>query len=169
MISNQEINDLYETGQKRNTIEIGRAKLPNIANLYGDSGRLIFSTEHYRQSPTWNTTQKSRLIESLIINIPIGLLVLISLEKSVDSEIIDGEQRIKTIVDFFGNNFKLKGLQAWKELNGMTYRELPSLIKDALDRHRLETKTILIDIDSRFDRDAMKETTYKRLNSWRLT
>jgi hypothetical protein len=167
-LSEQELNDLYERGNRKNITELGRPTLLTVAGLTIGSPKFVFSSASYRQSTPWTPIQKSRLIESFIINIPVVPVVLFDLNPKT-YEIIDGEQRILAIVDFFADKFQLKGMESWVELNGMNYNELPRGIRDSLDKKHLQTTTILFDSNAAFDPEVIKQTTYERLNDWRIT
>ncbi len=61
----------------------------------------------YQRKHRWDKKTSSRLIESLILNIPIPLIYL-SIDYDVDTEtyesrysVIDGQQRLTAIYDFF--------------------------------------------------------------------
>lgn len=167
-LSDQELNDLYERGNRRSITEIDRPTLLKISGLSIEYRKLVFSSAPYRKSISWTLIQKSRLIESFLLNIPVAPIVLSELNAKT-YEIIDGEQRILAIVDFFTNNFQLKGMESWVELNGMNYKELPVGIRNNLDKKRLQTTTNLINTESEFDPEVIKQTTYERLNDWRIT
>ena len=40
-------------------------------------------------------------------------------------EVMDGLQRLTAIMDFYNNEYKLSGLEEWKELEGKKYKDLP--------------------------------------------
>lgn len=167
-LSDRELNNLYKRGNRTNYTEQSRPTLLEISRLSFKDCKLGFGSAAYRQSVPWNPIQKSRLIESFLLNIPIVPVVLFEPSANI-YEIIDGEQRIMAIVDFFANNFQLEGLESWVEFNGMTYRELPSRIENSLNQRCLQTTIILINPDSEFDSEVIKQTTYERLNDWRIT
>ncbi len=56
---------------------------------------------------------------------------------------MDGQQRLVSIIDFYNNKLKLRGLKAWSDLNGLTYKELPPRLKRGLDRRRISAVTLL--------------------------
>ena len=130
---NQKLNDLYERGNRQNITELSRLTLLEISGLSIEYRKLVFSSAPYRQSIPWTLIQKSRLIESFLLNIPVVPVILCELNGKTD-EIVDGEQRILSIVDFFANNFQLEGLESWVELNGMNYKEVPRGIRNSLDK-----------------------------------
>lgn len=85
---------------------------------------------HYQRNFVWDTNRKSRFIESVFLGVPImPLLVSVSGEEA-ELEIIDGSQRIRTLVDYMKDLFKLKGLKKLTELNGTVYSQLPNNIKN---------------------------------------
>jgi len=95
---------------------------------------------HYQRKFVWDPKQKSRFIESVFLGVPImPLLVSISGEDSV-FEIIDGSQRIRTLVEYVVDGvdengkqlvgLKLQGLTKLKELNGTVFSQLPTGLKN---------------------------------------
>lgn len=122
----------------------------------------------YQRKHRWSKETSSRLIESLILNIPIPIIYL-SQDIDVDSEItddesrysvIDGQQRLSAIYNFFNNKFALTGLDALDELEGFSYSDLPPFLV-----RRLEERTIkCLRIDSTVD-EQVKYDIFERLNS----
>ncbi|WP_407457106.1 DUF262 domain-containing protein [Fibrobacter sp.] len=77
---------------------------------------------------SWNLEKKSRLVESILLGIPIQMFFLC--ESSYDGRltIIDGYHRLNTIKEFFskkGDGFNLRGLLYLRKLNGMNRTSLP--------------------------------------------
>ena len=122
----------------------------------------------YQRRHRWPVETSSRLIESLILNIPIPV-IFISQDVDVDEEVseetsrytvIDGQQRLTAIHGFLRNEFSLQGLETLSELNGMHYKELPSFLV-----RRLEERTIrCLRIDSTVDAQV-KFDIFERLNT----
>ena len=166
-LSDRELNDLYERGHRSTYTEMSRPTLTELSGLSIDDSKLIFGSAPYRQSVPWNPIQKSRLIESFLLNIPVVPVVLFELNVS-SYEIVDGEQRIMAIVYFFANNFQLEGMESLVELNGMNYNESPRRTRYSLNERRLQATIILINPDSEFDPEVVKQITYKRLNDRRI-
>lgn len=80
---------------------------------------------HYQRNFVWKKVQQSRFIESVFLGVPImPFLVSISGEEA-ELEIIDGSQRIRTLVEYFNNDLKLSGLEKLKSLNGTKFSDLP--------------------------------------------
>lgn len=84
---------------------------------------LIF-VPHYQRKFVWTPKQRSCFIESVFLGVPImPFLVSISGEEA-ELEIIDGSQRIRTLVEYCSNKLKLVGLEKLPSLNGTTFEDL---------------------------------------------
>lgn len=122
----------------------------------------------YQRNHRWSDAFSSRLIESLILNIPIPM-IYISQDVDVDDEVeeegarysvIDGQQRLTAIYNFFEGKYALKDLDVLSELNSSHYSDLPPFLT-----RRLEERTIrCLRIDSTVD-TQVKFDIFERLNS----
>lgn len=122
----------------------------------------------YQRKHRWSVEASSKLIESLILNIPIPFIYL-SQDIDVDEElddgvarysVIDGQQRLTAIHGFFKNNFALTDLDVLVNLNGCKYNQLPPFLI-----RRLEERSIrCLRIDSTVDQQV-KYDIFERLNS----
>lgn len=122
----------------------------------------------YQRRHRWAAETSSRLIESLILNIPIPVIFL-SQDVDVDEEtsestarytVIDGQQRLTAIHDYLCNKFPLEGLETLSELNGSFYSDLPPFLV-----RRLEERTVkCMRIDSTVDAQV-KFDIFERLNT----
>jgi len=129
---------------------------------------IIKLNPEYQRKHRWSDSFSSRLIESLILNIPIPI-VYISQDIDVDEEIedevsrysvIDGQQRLTAIYSFLKNEYALEGMEVLSELNGLRYSELPPFLI-----RRLEERSIkCLRIDSTID-TQVKYDIFERLNS----
>jgi hypothetical protein len=85
----------------------------------------------FQRRDRWDETRQSRLIESLVMNVPIPP-VFLGEDEYGQYVVLDGRQRLTAVSNFLGNNLKLKGLDVWDELNGMMYSDM---IKRQLDKY----------------------------------
>ena len=77
---------------------------------------------HFQRNYVWNDTQASRLIESFLLGLPVPQVFLHRDRSDPKLTVIDGHQRISTIVRFFKGEFNLKGVNStW---NGRSYESL---------------------------------------------
>lgn len=159
-----EINEKYEKGEHRIVTETNREKLPNFVDALSRNNYMEVRPFYQRRS-RWDEERQSKLIESFIINIPVPPVFLY--EKSYNSyEVMDGQQRITAIDDFYKNKFELKGLDLWPELNGMKYSDLPNKIRAGLDRRSISS-IVLLKESAPNDEDAifLRQLVFERLNT----
>lgn len=157
-----EINKKYENGELRIITEQGRYPLQNILEILSKN---IKFDPTYQRRRVWNNAQKSRLIESFIMNVPIPPVFLYEIEYS-KYEVMDGLQRLSTLYEFYSNKFRLSGLTVWQELNGLTYSELPEQIKRGIDRRYISTYVVLKETAKNEEDELMLKTyVFERLNT----
>jgi hypothetical protein len=85
--------------------EINREKLPRFVESLKLSN-YIEMRSFYQRRGNWTATMKSRLIESFILNIPVPSIILYK-QDFKPYEVLDGEQRISAIQEFYENKLKL--------------------------------------------------------------
>ena len=129
-LTDEEINNKYSEGEARIITENGSIKLPLINGMFKSSNYVL--RPKYQRRITWNNKKRSKLIESFIMNIPVPPVFLYETEFGM-YQVMDGLQRISTIMDFFDNKFSLEGLVEWNELNGRFYKDLPQKIKEGIE------------------------------------
>jgi hypothetical protein len=119
----------------------------------------------YQRRKRWDDTKRSHLIESLLINIPIPPVFLYERDLA-KYEVMDGQQRLSAIHSFFNNEFVLKGLVKWPELNGRSYTDLPNRIQAGLNRRGLAAVIILTE-SGQSPESAMeiRQYVFERLNT----
>jgi len=125
----------------------------------------------YQRHFIWNSERQSTLIESLLLGIPIPSLFMATNQDST-WEVIDGLQRLTTLVNFIGKDdlikkvnpkgtrLRLTELEKLSEMNGLLYSELPKSIQ-----LHLQTRPIRVTVlNDKTDRDIRFEL-FERLNT----
>lgn len=84
----------------------------------------------------WNIGDKSHLIESLLLRIPLPLFYIAEDSKG-NWKVLDGIQRLTTIFDFIAGQFKLSGLEYMTQLNGLHFSELPRQMQRRINETEL--------------------------------
>lgn len=92
-------------------------------------GNLKIQGYFQRTSGLWENDIKSRLIETLIIRIPIPPLYLDIVDYNTTWLVVDGLQRINAVTEFFANKFPLQGLDYLPLLNGKYYKDLDEALQ----------------------------------------
>jgi hypothetical protein len=113
----------------------------------------------FQRNYVWTRNQASRLIESLIIQCPIPVIYL-DQEDDGTLKVIDGNQRLMSIQLFLENGFKLRGLRAFPDLNGLTFRELDPRFQSHIVNRTLRCITILKETHPQIKFDV-----FERLNT----
>lgn len=97
----------------------------------------------FQRRGAWDDTRKSRLIESIIVGMPVPNIVLAEQKDHRGRFIvIDGKQRLLTINEFLQNGYTLKGLDIRADLNGCMYNNLPMEDREYLDNSTLRSTVI---------------------------
>ncbi len=119
----------------------------------------------YQRRQRWTHKQKSLLIESLLLNIPVPPIFLFENEYN-QYEIMDGRQRIESIRDYLDNRYALRSLEYWPELNGKQFSQLPEIIQRGLLRRTISAMVLLAETtrpeQAGFD---VRMALFKRLNT----
>ncbi len=162
-VSDHVINEKYARGEVRIVTEQGRYPLSSVPQLI-ESGSYLLRPEYQRRH-RWLDDKKSRLIESLVMNVPIPPIFLYEYDYG-KYEVMDGLQRLSTIKEFYSDAFPLTGLTEWPELNGRRYSNLPSAIRAGIDRRYLSS-IILLQETARNPQEAqvLKQLVFERINS----
>lgn len=117
--------------------------LPQIRDLI-DKGEVLNLRPEYQRRLRWSGSQKSRLIESLLLNIPIPPVFLFESD-AARYEVMDGQQRLNAVREFIAGDFALSGLEVLTPLNSLRYFRCPPRIKRALDRSTLSAIVLLLE------------------------
>lgn len=159
-IANRAIRMVYQTNN---------FLLPQIKDLI-DKGLVLNVRPEYQRRLRWNIPQKSKLIESLLLNIPIPPIFLYESAES-KYEVMDGQQRLNAVREFFSGAFPLRGLPVLKPLNGLRYSSLSPRIRRTLSRARLSTTVLLLESEIRqstaqsFKLNDIRRFIFDRLNT----
>ncbi|AUT01123.1 hypothetical protein CLI64_12310 [Nostoc sp. CENA543] len=162
-LSDDEINEKYKKGEIRIITEQARYPLDSIPTML-NSNKYILDPEYQRRK-RWDNIRKSRLIESFVMNVPIPPIFLYEIDYSI-YEVMDGQQRLTAIYDFYTGKFNLEGLQYWRELNGRNYKNLPDQVRKGIDRRYLSSIVLLQETaKNKEEAENLKQIVFERLNS----
>ncbi|MBW4513203.1 MAG: DUF262 domain-containing protein [Scytonematopsis contorta HA4267-MV1] len=114
----------------------------------------------YQREFVWDTTRQSRLIESIILGLPIPLIFVAEIEETGRLEIVDGSQRIRTLAAFMTNKLQLSNLRTLDYLNGFCFNDL------ALSRQRKfkNTPIRMIVLSEKVD-ERVRNDVFDRINT----
>ena len=106
-----------------NPLEISEDKYSVYEYLRKVNRGMILMDPDFQRTIVWTPVQKSRFIESTILQLPIPPLYL---KRRLDGKlvVIDGLQRTNALNAFVSNEFSLCSLNALAELNGKNFNDL---------------------------------------------
>lgn len=134
-------------------------------DLYPDYQRTDDQVNNEDKREIWSKGQQSRLIESFIMNIPVPPVFLYEIDFD-KYEVMDGVQRIRTILKFYKNELILEDLEKWTELEGYKYKDLNDVIKSGINRRQLSAIILLKEsAESEEESKNIRKTVFKRLNT----
>lgn len=148
----------------------------SITDIMRDIKNNKFSIRpNYQRSEVKNIGKSSYLMESILLGINIPPLFIFKREDGV-KEVIDGQQRLLTLLGFLGeeyidengdkqktskDKFKLTQLKIMKELKGKNYDNLPETLKDKI----LDFSMDIIEIDQKQNKEFSPVDLFLRLNT----
>ena len=132
----------------------------SIFELYRQyqKGNLELQPE-FQRLQVWDNSKSSRLIESVLLEVPIPVIYL-SEESDSKYSVIDGQQRLNAFIKFLENNLRLSGLTILAELNGKRFQDIPKNLQD-----KFENATIRIIEIRKESQPDVKFEIFERLNT----
>lgn len=105
--------------------------------------REVYIPDYQRDSDQWDERKKSLFIESLLNNLTIPAFFLCE-DQNSDAEVIDGQQRLTTILQFARNEFSISDddridylLPQAAQYRGKTYAQLAGDLRKSFNRYPL--------------------------------
>lgn len=136
---------------------------------------MIDIAPEYQRHFVWDKIRQSALIESLFLGIPIPSLFMAT-NPDASWEVIDGLQRLTTILNFIGDEVELSktnliyekliltGLEKLDSMNSLTYRDLPKSMQ-----FMLQTRPLRITVLNDRSDFSVRYDLFERLNTGGIT
>ena len=114
----------------------------------------------YQREYVWRLKPElpSRLIESLLLNIPVPPIYFAKLPNE-SLEVIDGQQRLTTLFHFVEDQFALQKLERIESLNGLKFSQLSETQRDKILGSQI--RSVVIETGTN---DQMRYEVFERLN-----
>jgi hypothetical protein len=148
---------------------------PAIVNLIVrriDETEIDLAPDFQRRARIWDHGRRSRLIESLLLRIPLPVFY-VSADAKDRWSVVDGVQRLTTIHDFIKGAFELRGLEYLMQLEGLTFAQLPRPFQRRIEEtsllvHRIQDGTpeeVMINIFKRINTGGISLTAQEIRNA----
>lgn len=118
-----------------------------------------FFIPSYQRDFVWQTKNKTLFLESIFLGLPIPFMFFADCDNG-KQEVIDGAQRMQTLVEFHNNKLQLSGLKKLTKLNGFYFKDL----SDAQQRKFLN-KTLRIIVLEEDTPTAARQDLFYRINT----
>jgi len=137
--------------------------------------RMINIAPAYQRHFVWDTGRQSALIESLLLGIPVPSLFMAT-NKDATWDVVDGVQRLRTILNFIGNEddlkktgiefkqLKLHNLEKLEAMNGVVYEDLPKSMQIMF-----QTRPVRITVLNDRSDFSVRYDLFERLNTGGVT
>ena len=169
-----ETEAIFEEDDEKLTLEIPKEERYLNTSSYDYSVEFIVSkmqSEYpqiilevpFQRHYIWRDDKASQLIESIIMNVPIPPIYFAE-EDDGRWLVVDGLQRLTSLLRFFQNEFGLKKLDILNELEGKKFKDLPPKAKSLLSNGQLRVNVIRKD-----SHEAIKYDIFMRLNKGAVT
>jgi hypothetical protein len=132
---------IYPYDPKYETIDIGEDPFSIFEYLRRlEKGKIIIQPD-FQRNQIWNDKQKSRFIESVILNFPLPPIYLNETKESTYI-VIDGLQRTTALQQFYKDEFALTDLEALPKYNGLIFSDLPDNLQSKFEDKKLTVFTL---------------------------
>jgi hypothetical protein len=102
---------------------------------------LKMNPDFQREGNVWNFKQKSELIESILMGIPIPIIYFFEDEQGL-KQVVDGRQRLSCLFDCLDNKLKLVDLKMLKSENGKKFDDLTPQLQAKIEDYQFLAYTI---------------------------
>lgn len=117
----------------------------------------------FQRNLVWDNFRKSRLIESVLLRIPLPMFYFSQDDEGILS-VVDGLQRLSAIYEFMNNELELKDLEYLDNCNGRTYSNEVTRLDDKYVRWFNMTQIVVNVIDSQSP-NKVKYDIFRRINT----
>ncbi|MDM8568095.1 DUF262 domain-containing protein [Thiotrichales bacterium HSG1] len=112
----------------------------------------------YQRKFVWKPDKQSRFIESVLLGVPLTPF-LVSEDKDYRLEIIDGSQRIRTLLAFYEDRLRLKKLDKLTKINTAKFKDLPRGLQNDI-KNRDFRIIVVSDADP-----SIRQDVFNRINT----
>ncbi len=138
---------------------------------WNNAGTLVLAPKFQRR-PVWSEKARSYLIDTILRDLPMSKIFMRTYTDDAERtirELVDGQQRIRTVVSYLGNGFPVMRVHGSDEFGGKYYDDLPKDVKDGFLNYSISVDVLIGATDKEvLDIFARLNTYGVRLNNQEL-
>lgn len=123
--------------------------------------RFVKRLENYDLSDTLGPIGDSRLIESLVINIPIKVIPVLDICNR--RFVLEGRKRLAALINFFQDDLTLQGLEYLKGFEGLSFQKLDDLTQTSFKKMAVPFVVLMLKDEDGFLKENSIEELSKHL------
>lgn len=150
------INDIYPDAVLNISKET--ASVFQLKRRWEKTPSMLDLTPPFQREKVWSSKQKSELIESLIMGIPIPVFYVKEKSDGV-YVVVDGKQRLTTLFEYIDNKFSLDKLSILKDYHGRKFSDL-----SPLDQNKIEDCSLNLNVIKAPTSDRVTFDLFDRVN-----
>lgn len=132
-----------------------------IINKFGeetDENATLYVPDYQREF-VWRPERQSLFIESVLLGVPLTPF-LVSEDKNNRLEIIDGSQRIRTLIAFYEDKLRLRKLKKLDSINTAKFKDLPRKLQNTIKNR--DFKIIVVSENAK---PEIRKDIFERINT----
>jgi hypothetical protein len=132
-----------------------------IVTKFGDESdpESTLYVPEYQREFIWEPKRQSRFIESVLLGVPLTPF-LVSEDENNRLEIIDGSQRIRTLIAFSEDRLRLRNLEKLDKINGAKFKDLPRKLQNNINNRDFK----VIVVSEKAD-EGVRKDIFGRINT----
>lgn len=127
------IESVYPNAEVR--VEKAQYSTMHLKRLVEERKELLIDPD-FQRNDVWDRKQSAELVESILMGIPIPTIYLFEM-KDGTKQVVDGRQRISTILDFLNGKFRLRDLKILPQYNSKNFFELDPKMQGIFEDYQL--------------------------------
>ena len=157
-----------------NNIQVDKVfySIYELKRKFDRNDKKILLDSDFQRNSVWKPMQKSELVESVLMGLPLPLFYFFE-DKLGRLIVIDGRQRLSTFFEYLDDGFKLNKLKILTEFSGKKFSELDYLAQVKIEDYQIQTNVIKpptpdqikFDIFDRVNRGGTKLTNQEIRNA----
>lgn len=123
-------------------VRVSRAQFSvlHVKRMYEQRRELIIDP-NFQRGNVWQGKQRSELIESILMGLPIPEMYFFETKEGC-KQVVDGRQRITTIMDFLNDRFRLNDLKILRNYNKFKFSELDKKSQGIIEDYQFSVNVI---------------------------